>query len=80
MAGARGGVVATLPQGKGRASGLSQAVCSYRMLTLGGASGAPVGTWRMLAEWPASIFDGAGFSDLIVAKIHVQDIWQHKFI
>ena len=38
VAGARGGLVVTPPQGKGRASDLSQAVCSYRARTLDGVN------------------------------------------
>ena len=34
------------------------------MLTLGGAmTGASTGSWRVLAEWPACIFSGTGFSE-----------------
>ena len=58
MASARGGLVATPPQGKGRASDPSQVVCSYRARTVKSKlKGGNLGSWMATKDAPLNAAD-----------------------
>ena len=51
------------------------------MLTLGGSmTSASIGTWRVLAEWPACIFTGTGFSERMNHSLTYRDGTRSKWL